>query len=298
MEVFMRRISCILIFALVFSLLCSCGTEGLLSASGSPSDNASGTVSASPTDIAENTASPSPSPAQSIPQLDNKPRFDLYLSFLSDNYQELSDAFFNGISGVGFIDLDLDGGIEMLIFDAGASAAMGLQFFDIVDDKVECVSANMDAVGKTFGGEHFSSVVVNANHFDDFRLMQDKKTGEKFFIVESGNGAADFSYSELIRFGNDNGVLTLNSLMYERNEYDIDTGTLVSASFKLAGETAEKDEYDAAYKKVFDSAEELPYAAMGAFLWERENYSNGKDGLLAMAAAAQMLYYANSFFIT
>ncbi len=294
----MRKIRCILIAVLLVSLLCSCGSEGLISASSSPSDSASGTANTSQTDIPEITAAPSASPSHSIPQLDNKPRFNLFLAFLSDNYQELSDAFFGGISGIGFIDLDLDGGVEMLIFDAGASAAMGVQFFDIVDGKVECVSANMEEVGRTFGGENFSSVVVNANHFSDFCLMQDKKTSEKFFIVESGNGAADFSYSELIRFGNDHGVLTLDSLMYKHEDYDLDTGALKDESFKLAGKSSDKDEYGAAYRKVFGSTDKLSYTAMGAFLWERENYSNGKDGLVAMANAAQTLYYANSFFIT
>ena len=294
----MRKFRSILIAALLVSLLCSCGSEGLVPASASPSGSAQEEAISSPTDITENSAAPSASPSSSIPQLDNKPRFDLYIAFLSDNYQKLSDAFFGGISGIGFIDLDLDGGVEMLVFDAGASAAMGVQFFDIVDGKVECVSANMEAVGKTFGGEHFSSVVVNANHFSDFCLMQDKKTGEKFFMVESGNGAADFSYSELVRFGKSDGVLTLESLMYKHEDYDLDSGALKDESFKLAGKSAEKDEYDAAYKKIFDSAEKLPYAAMGAYLWERENYSSGKDGLLAMANAAELLYCANSFIIT
>ncbi|MEA4895167.1 MAG: hypothetical protein VB064_07880 [Oscillospiraceae bacterium] len=294
----MRKIRCIIILTLLVSLLCSCGSEGHVSASISPSSGSSGAPGASPTDITGNAASPVPSPVQPVPQLDNGPRFDLFLAFLSDNYQELYDAFYGGISGIGFIDLDLDGGVEMLIFDAGASAAMGVQFFDIIGGEVECVSANMDAVGKTFGGEHFSTTIVNANHFDDFRLMEDKATKEKFFIVKSGNGAADFSYSELIRFENDNCTLTLKSLMYEYTEYDADTGAPISASFKLAGKSAGKDEYDTEYKKFFDSAEELPYTAMGAFLWEHENYESGKDGLLAMASAAQALYYSNSFLIT
>ncbi|PKM74307.1 MAG: hypothetical protein CVU91_00100 [Firmicutes bacterium HGW-Firmicutes-16] len=292
----MRRINCIFIVVLFLALLCSCGNEGHISASGSPSGEATGTSSASPTDITGETATPAPTPMQST-AVDNDERFNIFRSFLSDNYQELSDAFFNGISGIGFIDLDLDGGVEMLMFDAGASAAMGLAFFDIVDDKVECVSANMDAVGEAFGGDHLSKVIVNANRFDDFRLMQDKKTGEKFFIVESGNGAADFSYNELVRFGNDGDFLTLKSLMYEYDEYDADTGVLVSASFRLAGKSAEKDEYDAAYKEFFDNAEELPYTAMGAFLWEKDDYGAGLDGLLAMADKARLLYYANSFYI-
>ncbi len=293
----MRKTYCILIM-LILSLLCSCGSAGLSSVPvSSPSADGSGTGSASPSDI-EGEASPSPSLPQTIPQLDNESRFNSYRAFLSDNYQKLSDAFLGGISGIGFIDLDLDGGIEMLIFDAGASAAMGLQFFDIVDDKVECVSANMETVGKAFGGEHMNSVVVNANHFDDFRLMQNKKTGEKFFAVESGNGAADFSYSELIRFGNDNGVLTLESLMYKYEEYDIDTGAVKSENFKISGKDTPKEEYESAYSTFFAGNEDLGYAAMGTFLWEKDNYGAGLDGLLAMADAALFLYYANSYFIT
>ncbi len=292
----MRKINCIFIVVLFLALLCSCGSEGLFSASGSPSGDSAGTGSPSPTDITGETASPAPTPTQSA-QVGIDERFNTFRSFLSDNYQELSDAFFNGISGIGFIDLDLDGGIEMLIFDAGASAAMGLAFFDIIDDKVECVSANMDAVGEAFGGDHLSKIVVNANRFDDFRLMQDKKTGEKFFIVESGNGAADFSYSELVRFGNDNGVLTLKSLMYKYDEYDIDSGELKSASFKVAGVDVEKTKYDSAYSAFFSGAEDLGYTAMGTFLWEKDDFSAGLDGLLAMADKALLMYYVNSFYI-
>jgi len=289
----MRRIYPILIIALALALLCSCADTGLFSGGSSSPSQAE---SASPTNITGEAVSPSPSQAPSA--VDDEARFKLFRSFLSENYQQLSDAFYNGISGVGFIDLDIDGGVEMLVFDAGASAAMGVQFFDIVDGKVECVSANMEDVGKAFGAEHMSKVIVNANYFDDFRLMQDKASGEKFFIVQSGNGAADFSYSELVRFGNDGGVLTLESLMYKYDEYDVDSGVLVSGIRKIAGETAELDEYDAAYSSFFKGAEDLGYAAMGAFLWENSDFDAGLDGLLAMADKARMLYYANSYFIT
>ncbi len=294
MEVFMRRIYCILVLILVFSLLCSCGSEGLSSISGLPSGDSTVTESTSPTDITGETATPAPTPTQGT-AVDNDARFNIFRSFLSDNYQKLSDAFFNGISGIGFIDLDLDGGVEMLIFDAGASAAMGLQFFDIIDDKVECVSANMDAVGEAFGGDHLSKVIVNANRFDDFRLMQDKKMGQKFFIVDSGNGAADFSYNELIRFGNDNGVLTLKSLMYKYDEYDIDSGELKSESFKVSGKDVEKAKYDAANSAFFSGSEDSSYTAMGAFLWEKDDYGAGLEGLLTMADKAWLLYSASSF---
>ena len=285
----MRKYYSIIIIALMLSLLCSCSTAGFSSALGSPSANPSDDSSS--TDL---TAEPSPSQAVLV---DNTARAEIFRTFLSDNYQELSDAFFEGISGIGFIDLDLDGGIEMLLFDAGASAAMGLQFFDIIDDKVECVSANMESVGAAFGGEHMSDVVVNANYFKDFRLFEDKETGKKFFIVNSGNGAADFSYSELIRFGNCNGVLTLESLMYKYEEYDIDTGNVKSDNYKIAGEDADNTLYEAAYKSFFTGAEDLGYVAMGAFLWENDGYSSGLNGLLKMADRARFLFYANSFYI-
>ena len=292
----MRKLYFILILVLVFSFLCSCGNAEL--SSSSPSAGSPEAESASPSDIAGQNNSPSPSPSKTIPVVDNDARFDLFRSFLSDNYQGLSDAFLGGISGIGFIDLDIDGGVEMLVFDAGASAAMGLQFFDIIDDKVECVSANMDSVGKAFGGEHMSKIEVNANHFDDFRLMQNKETGNKFFIVQSGNGAADFIYSELIRFGSNNGVLTLESLMYKYDEYDVDNGNLINESFKIAGKDTDKAKYDAANSAFFSENEDLGYVAMGALLWEGDGYGTGKDGLLKMADKARTLYYANSYLIT
>lgn len=291
----MRRTHSIFIIVLVLALLCSCTQAGLFSGSGSPSADSSGTGSSSPTDITGEAVSPSPSQAPA--KVDNEARFALFRAFLSENYQGLSGAFYNGISGVGFIDLDIDGGVEMLVFDAGASAAMGLQFFDIIGGEVECVSANMDDVGTLFGGKHMSRVSVNANYFDDFRLMQDKASGGKFFIVQSGNGAADFSYSELVRFGNDEGVLTLESLMYKYEEFDIDSGDLKSESFKITGKDAGKSEYEAAYSSFFAEAEDMGYVAMGAFLWENSEFEAGLDGLLAMADKARFLYFANSFLI-
>lgn len=282
----MRKPLHLIMMLLLLCLLCSCREAGLYSPSPSvPSENA-GNTTTSP----ESTVSPSSNASTAPEQVDNTARGVLFRDFLQDNYQKLSNDFFGGISGVGFIDLDMDGGIEMLIFDAGASAAMGLQFFDIIDDAVECVSANMTGVGTSFGGVHMSPVIVCANHFEDFRLVTDKRTGEKSFIVHSGNGASDFSYSELVRFGSDTGVLTLTSLLYKYTDFDIDSGAVKAERFKIAGKDANKTAYEAAYTAFFADVEDSDYDTKGVFLWENPQYENDLDGLLAMADKALTLF--------
>lgn len=285
----MSRIKCLIFVSILFFLLCSCSEAGGSSAFGAYSVNSpeSSLQLSSSTDLTDKDALPAPS--QTI-VVDNKARGEVFRTFLSDNYQKLSEAFFGGISGIGFIDLDMDGGIEMLIFDVGASAAMGLQFFDIVDGKVECVSANMDAVGTSFGGKHFSKVIVTANNFEAFRLMEDNTTHEKFFTVSSCNGAADFSYSELIRFGNDNGVLTLTSLLYLYQEFDIDSGAVIGESYKVYGKDSGREQYSIAYEKIFSEISDTSYKAKGVFLSESKDYENGLDGLLAMADKSLSLF--------
>lgn len=284
----MRKAFAIAFIIMMLFSLSSCENANLSAVDGTNS-NAPNQDQTTSTDISGN-VSPSPEQSQKPVNIDNKEREKIFSDFLSDNYQKISDSFFSGISGIGFIDLDQDGGIEMVIFDAGASAAMGVQFFDIIDNNVECVSANMEAVGQNFGGEHFSSIVVNANYFDDFRLMEDKVSGEKFFIVESGNGAADFSYKELIRFGNDNGILTLESLMYKHEDYDIDTGNTTGQRFKINGKDAGKAEYDKAYKDFYSGIEDTGYEAKGVFMWENADYASNYKGFMAMVNQALSLY--------
>ena len=269
----MRKSYSILFIVLILSLLCSCGVSSLPSAeTASPSKSPS--------------FSPVPSPS---PSVDNTGREEIFRTFLSENYQKLSDSFSGGIAGIGFIDLDLDGGMEMIVFDTGASAAMGAQFFDIANGKVECISANMDAVGKAFGGSDMSAVIVNANHFNDFRLMKDKSTGEKFFIVSSGNGAADFSYSELIRFGSKNGVLTLESLLYKYETTDVDSGAVTGDIYKIKGKAAAGSAYESAYAAFYNNAEDLGFDAKGVLTLESDSASS-KEGLIAMAVKALSLY--------
>lgn len=285
----MLKSGSILILCLSLVLLCSCGSAKPAAELSSPAQIPVPEDSPLPTAPAD-----TPKPAGDT----ILPRAEIFRSFLSDNYKTLSAGFSGGISGLGFIDLDLDGEIELLIFDAGASAAMGLQFFDVIDDTVECVSANMSAIGSAFGGDHLSGVCVNANSFDDFRLMQDKATGERFFLVESGNGAVDFSYRELIRFGCSNGALTLESLLYRYEEYDPETGALTDARFELAGEPADQAAYESAHTQFFDALEDTGYKASGAMLWDGGTYGTGLEALLKMVDRARLLYLANSYFIT
>lgn len=227
------------------------------------------------------TSEPSPTPA-----VDDSGNMALYSAFLSENYEALLEVCFGGIAGIGFIDLDLDGCREMILFDGGASASMGLQFFDVAGGQVECVSANMAPLGEAFGGEHFTSVYVNANYFEDFRLMEDA-SGQRFFMVESGNGAIDFSYRELIRFGCDeDSVLTLTPLFYIYQEYDIETGDVTLARYRTGAAETTEAEYAAA-RSSFDAAHrDLELEAQGVFMWTDNTYAEGREGFLAMAEAA------------
>lgn len=221
--------------------------------------------------------------------IENEERAAVFRTFLSERYAELAGALYGGIAGVGFIDLDCDGGMEMLLFDAGASASMGVQIFDIIDGEVECISANIATVGERFGGDHFTETFVNANLFEDFRLMENKQTGESFFLVSSGNGARDSSYTELIRFSADGEVLTLTGVAYRYEEYDEDSGEIKSVSYKVGGREASKEEYMALTGKIYSEAEDTGLEAKGVFAWESDAYTEGLDGLLAMADKALSL---------
>lgn len=221
--------------------------------------------------------------------IENDEREAIFRSFLTERYDELSRVLYGGIAGVGFIDLDCDGGMEMLLFDAGASASMGVQIFDIVDGEVECISANISTVGESFGGDHFTETYVNANLFEDFRLMENPQTGERFFLVTSKNGAVDFNYSEPIKVSADGEILTLASLTYKYEECDEDTGEIKSVKYKVDGIDATEKEYLAATEKIYSGVEDTGLEAKGVFAWENDAYTNGLEGLLAMTDEALSL---------
>ncbi len=213
--------------------------------------------------------------------------FDIYKAFLEENFDRISELCYGGIAGVGFIDLDIDGTPEMLLFDSGASAAMGVQLFDITDKDgaVECVSANMMDLGQEFGGTHYSTLYVNANYFDDFRLMR-SDSGETRFFVDSGNGALDFSYSELIEFSGTDGILGLTSVLYRYDDFDIDSGETVSTHCSYLGESISADDYESRLSKFRSAWQDTGYEAFGVFIWEEKNYSTEYDGFMSMVNAA------------
>ncbi|NCC67054.1 MAG: hypothetical protein EOM14_02500 [Clostridia bacterium] len=277
----MRRQLAIVLAVLISLTLVAC--EGMpaipdegISPSTEPASNTD--VSPAPSDIVRDRTT-----------VDNTEREQLFMSFLSDNYNELAGIMYDGIAGIGFVDLDCDGGMEMIMFDAGASAAMGIQLFDIIDGKVECVSANLTDIGENFGGEHFSQTIVNANYFDDFRLMTNSQTGEKFFSITSGNGAVDFSYSEIIKFGAEGENLSLTSVCYKYEDYDENTGDVTGANYKLGTQVCDEREYSAAKAAFEEENKDTDLEVKGVFAWENSSYTDGLDGLTAMAEKALSL---------
>ena len=213
----------------------------------------------------------------------------IYTEFISAEFDELQESFLGGIAGVAFIDLDIDDTPEMVMFDLGASASMGVQIFDIIGGAVECISANMSTVGDVFGGDNFSQVYVNCNFFTDFRLME-SASGERFFIVESGNGAIDFTYKELITFGlANNGSVTLEQVLYKYSEYDED-GNETAARYEAGRVSCTAEEFTSGYDAFFADNEDLGYEAAGRFFLEDKAYSQDYDGIMAMVEDAISAY--------
>lgn len=274
----LKRLS-VTVFSLLFAaFLCSCSaTPGALPLS-------------PPLSLETPTESGAPEPQPAVALMpDNTAHEAMLRSFLEENYDTLLSACGDCIAGVGFIDLDLDGCTEMLLFDAGASASMGVQFFDIIGGRVECVSCNRTPVGEAFGGAHMSGESVCANYFDCFRLMEDKSGGERFFEVISFNGAADFSYHRKVRFGLDGEALTLSNISELYENYDLDTGELTSTECSLSGVPCTEAEYTAALSAEAEKYTDTGYTAKGAFMWTDSSYTADKAGLLAMADAALAL---------
>ena len=213
-----------------------------------------------------------------------------YLSFIEDNYALLTESCVGGMAGAGFIDLDLDCLPELLIFDYGASAAMGVQFFDIIDGKVECVSANMLAIGENFGRDNLVPAFVNTGLFENFRMFENRDTGEYFFAVESSNGALDFIYRELIVFGSSDGILTLRSVLYEYLEFDPESGEVVSARYEKDGQLVDAEEHERAYSEFAAPLVDTGYNAVGTFVWEDRSYADNQQGFAALFEHSLKLY--------
>ena len=214
----------------------------------------------------------------------------LYSSFLTANYQTLAEACYGFVAGIGFIDLDLDTVPELLVFDAGASSSMGVQLFDIVNGRVECVSASSVAVGDAFGGEYFDPRLnVNTTAFETFRLKEGAD-GALYFEVTSHNGAEDMRYSELIRFTKGAGdVLALQTLACRQTAVDPATQTELYTVCTVGDQPIEQSAYDAIIAEA-ERAIDYGYEAGGVFLWEDKGYSQDILGFSAMLEAAVEKY--------
>lgn len=228
---------------------------------------------------------------------------EIFRNFLTENYQELHESSACGITGLGFIDLDLDGCIEMIAFDAGASAAMGVEIFDIVDNEVQCITTSIESINETFSSDNTTDTYINCNYFDDFRLMESKDGKEHFFVVNSGNGNAEFDYSELIRFGCNNGVLTLSKVAYKYTEYESTEPSdensdqkIKLQKYEVNGKPATKDEYDNIIKDYNSSYNDTAFEAKGVFGWEKSEYSGDFDSFVKLMDEAFSLAEENQKF--
>lgn len=232
---------------------------------------------ATPVIIVENTPAPQGEWAQA------------YRSYLLEHFEGLSRACYGFVAGVGFMDLDLDTVPELLLFDAGASSSMGVQFFDLVEGRVECVSASSVDVGVNYGGEYYApGVYVNTTDFRAFRLAEGAD-GSLYFHVTSHNGAEDFRYSELVRFGSADGVLTLQSLACSQTSVDPETQETRYTVYTRGDAPITQAEYEAVLADTAAAAD-LGYEGAGALIWENAAYGQGLAGFTAMLDAAISAY--------
>jgi hypothetical protein len=261
-------------------LLCACQTGSDLSYTPTPA----------PTPEATQTPAPTATPEPEAFQLPETPEgwADSYLTFLDDNYDIFAALWPEGLTGVGFLDLDLDGTPEMVVFDLGASATLGVQLFDLVDGQVYCVSSVLDSAAGAFGSEHFSTISLCTSYFESFRLCR-TETGYCFW-VSSANGTLESTWDEIIRFDCVEGVLTPVSVCGRYLASDVDTGLVVTERYTVDGQASNQTAYDQA-AAVYTQAQDLGYEAQGVFLWnDMSAYDTTYDGLMAMAQAAVESY--------
>ena len=285
----MKRLELLMLAAVIALLLCACGAAG--ADASVPDAAAVVTVDTEPTEApAEETADATAPPAPMTLDLPEPADgwADSYLAFLDDNYDILAALWPEGLTGVGFIDLDLDGTPEMILFDLGASATLGVQMFDVLDGQVYCVSSVQENAAGAFGDEHFSRVSVCTSYFEAFRLSV---TADGYcFWVDSANGTLESSWDELIRFDCKDGILTPVSVCGRFLETDGETGAVVAERYTVAGEAAEAESFTAAFK-TYSEARDTGYSAAGVFLWsDIQRYDTTYDGLIAMARDAVEAY--------
>jgi len=282
----MRRIVMLLLAAILLLVLSACGGGR---------EAVPGAETASPTERIEQTRVPeTPAPTKPpSPMVLTLPEpaegwAEAYIGFIDDNYDIFAALWPEGLTGVGFIDLDLDGTPEMVVFDQGASATLGVQLFDLIDGQVYCVSSVLDTAAGAFGDDYFSRISVCASFFEAFRLSF---TSEGYtFWVSSSNGTLESSWDEIIRFDSTDGVLTPESVCGRFIESDAETGLVTTRHYTVGGEESDEAAYNEA-AIIYQGGEDMDYDAAGVFLWSDMNrYDTTYDGFMAMARDAAEAY--------
>ena len=290
----MKRRTMIIFTAVMLVLLCACRAAKPEDAAVTtvPSETVSAeTLTPAPSETPEPTDPPTGIPDQvPLPELDEPVDgwAEAYLAFLDDNYDILAALWPDGMTGVGFIDLDLDGTPELVLFDQGASATLGAQLFDLIDGQVYCVSSVLDSAKGAFDDAYFSPVSVCTSYFEAFRLSS-TEDGYVFW-VSSSNGTMESSWDELVTFACEDGVLVPESVCSGLLEIDPETGVVVTESYAVGGESADAEAYQAAVSAYTDAAD-TGYEGKGVFLWnDMQRYDTTYDGFMAMAEDAVSAY--------
>ena len=285
----MKRLTAYLLAIVIISALCACGTGRTPEAAETipASDTPAQTETAAEPAVTPVPTEP-PSPAElDLPQ-PPEDWADGYLAFLDDNYDIMAALWPDGITGVGFIDLDLDGMPEMVLFDQGASATLGAQLFDQVDGQVYCVSSTSESASGAFDDAYFSTMTICTSFFEAFRLS---RTEDGYcFWVSSANGTMETAWDEIVCFGEGGSALTLRSVCSRWLQTDPETGVVVEERYTADGEQADENAYKAAAAYYLD-ARDTGYDAKGVFLWnDMQSYDTTYEGLLAMARDAVRTY--------
>ena len=214
---------------------------------------------------------------------------DSYLDFLSSNYDIFAALWPYGVGGMGFIDLDLDGTPELVVFDQGAAATMGAHLFDLADGKIYCVSSVTDGSAGAFDSTYLTDVGVCASYFESFRLS---RTAEGWcFWVDSANSTMEMAWDEFVRFDCSDGILTPVSVCARYLETDMSSGAVITEDYVVAGDASDKAAYEAA-SNVYLNGQDAGYEAKGVFLWnDMDSYdTTTHDGFVALARAAADAY--------
>lgn len=265
-------------YAIIFLILCLCGT---LFGCSDPERPA-------PTPTAAPTALPEFVPS-TVEETETHEEFALYRDFLELNYVPLTSCC-GFISGLGLCDLDLDGCAELLLFDAGASSSMGVQFFDIEDGSVVCVSASCVELGSLYKGQSFDRRhYVDTVDFSAFQLIE-LSDGQLFFTVTSRNGDDTLRFTERFRFGRDEAdLLTLSCLCCSNEGYDAETGEKKYTVYTRDDETLSQEEYDAV-NLALDSATNMGYSLSGHFIWDDASFGSEYGALMNLYEAVVEAY--------